>query len=216
MNEVVIRPLRFSDDIQAMRAFLETLGLRSRIESERGGWVDMVAGRGMVALHDAATSSTGGKAGDTRLSFEADDIDELMERLLAAGYQDTNVWDEAYGRVLSVAVPGNLTIWVDERNDDLYGYKLHDAYPDSRWSVKPFLIGAEQPTCQRFLEVLGSADDVYYGPPAPEFGVRPDLQTTEDLDEVLRRLTATGYEARLDEDGLTATDPDGELVRVHR
>lgn len=87
MNEVVMRPLRFSADVPAMRAFLETLGLRSRIESERGGWVDMVAGSGMVALHDAAGSSTGAKAGDTGLSFEADDIDDLKDRLLAAGYE---------------------------------------------------------------------------------------------------------------------------------
>jgi hypothetical protein len=70
MSEIVVRPLRFTDNVQAMRAFLGTLGLRSRIEAERGGWVDMVAGRGMVALH-AAASSTGAKAGDTSLSFEA-------------------------------------------------------------------------------------------------------------------------------------------------
>jgi hypothetical protein len=91
MSEVVVRPLRFTDNVQAMRAFLETLGLRSRIEAERGGWVDMVAGRGMVALHDAASSSTGAKAGDTSLSFEADDIDELKQRLEAAGYQEVAV-----------------------------------------------------------------------------------------------------------------------------
>ena len=48
MNDVVIRPLRFTADVGAMRAFLEALGLRSRIESERGGWVDMLTGRGMV------------------------------------------------------------------------------------------------------------------------------------------------------------------------
>ena len=58
MNDVQIRPLRFTADVEAMRAFLETLGLRSRIESERGGWVDMLTGRGMVALHDAAKTFT--------------------------------------------------------------------------------------------------------------------------------------------------------------
>ena len=110
MNEIVVRPLRFSTDVPAMRAFLETLGLRSRIESERGGWVDMVAGRGMVALHDAASSSTGAKARDTRLSFEADEIDELKSRLEAAGYQEVAIWDEAYGRVLSVLGPDDTTL----------------------------------------------------------------------------------------------------------
>ena len=34
-------------------------------------------------------------------------------------------------------------IWVDERSEDLYGYKLHDARPDERWSVTPYLTGAE-------------------------------------------------------------------------
>jgi hypothetical protein len=134
-NLVVLRPLRFTADVQAMRKFLETLGLRSRVESERGGWVDMVAGQGMAALHDSAISNTGGRSGETRLSFEADDIDELAQRLQEAGYDDATVWDEAYGRVLSVTGPGNTTIQVDQRSDDLYGYKLHDARPDERWSV---------------------------------------------------------------------------------
>lgn len=35
-NGIVVRPLRFSADVEAMRRFLELLGLRSRIESERG------------------------------------------------------------------------------------------------------------------------------------------------------------------------------------
>src|SRR5215207_3284127 len=151
MNETFVRPLRFSADVPAMRAFLETLGLRSRIESERGGWVDMVAGHGMVALHDAAASSTGAKAGDTRLSFEADDIEELKVRLEAVGYQEVTIWDEAYGRVLSVLGPDNTTLWIDERSKDLYGYKLRDAHPDARWSVTPYLAVQDQEGWQLFF-----------------------------------------------------------------
>ncbi|HET6296954.1 MAG TPA: VOC family protein [Kribbella sp.] len=214
MNDVVIRPLRFSADVPAMRAFLETLGLRSRIESERGGWVDMVAGNGMVALHDAASSSTGAKAGDTTLSFEADDIDELKERLFAAGYPDVTIWDEAYGRVLSVTAADETVIWIDERNDDLYGYTLHDAHADTRWSVTPHLTGADQASWQRFLEILGGDYLVDYGPREAEFAVRLDLRTTESLAEVRARLTATGYEPQPDEAGLTLTDPDGQTVKV--
>ena len=68
------------------------------IESERGGWVDMLTGSGMVALHDAASSSTGGRPGQTTLSFEADAIDELEDRLEQTGFVDATVFDEAYGR----------------------------------------------------------------------------------------------------------------------
>ncbi|HWD82524.1 MAG TPA: VOC family protein [Kribbella sp.] len=209
MSSVVIRPLRFTDDVDAMRGFLEALGLRSRIESERGGWVDMVTGNGMVALHEAADSSTGGKAGQTSLSFEADRIDELVEPLERAGFGDATIFDEAYGRVLSVTAPDGVEIWVDERAEDLYGYKLHTANPDERWSVTPFLTGADEPAWQRFLTALGVAPTVRFGPGA-EFAVRLDLTTTEDLDEVQNRVHGTRTDA-----GLEITDPDGQPVVVH-
>jgi hypothetical protein len=217
MNEVVIRPLRFTADVPAMRAFLETLGLRSRIESERGGWVDMVAGRGMVALHDSATSSTGGRAGETSLAFEADDVDDLRARLDAAGYQDATVFDEAFGRVLSMVGPENTPIWIDERSKDLYGYKLNDAQPDQRWSVKPQLSVENQAAWLRFLEFLGgdSAELVRFGPPAAELEVRLEFGTAERLADVARRLTAAGHPSRQAEGMLTVTDPDGQTVRVH-
>jgi len=211
MNNTVIRPLRFTADVEAMRTFLETLGLRSRIESERGGWIDMLAGRGMVALHDAASSSTGGRPGQTTLSFEADAIDELEDRLEQVGFVDATVFDEAYGRVLSVTAPDGVVIWVDERSDDLYGYKLHDAHPDTRWSVTPYLTGAEESSWRRFLDVLGVGQPVKFGPPEGEFTVRLELTTTEDLADVQARAGGTRTEA-----GLELVDPDGQLVVVRR
>ena len=216
-NQVVLRPLRFSTDVQAMRGFLELLGLRSRVESEHGGWVDMVAGRGMAALHDAASSNTAGRPGETRLSFETDDIDELAQRLRDAGYADATTWDESYGRVLSVTAPGGSTVWVDERSDDLYGYKLHDARPDERWSVTPVLHGADRPAWQRFVETLGgdTPDLVSFGPSeAAGLVVRLDLSTTECLSEVAQRLLAAGFEPTVTGGSLTVCDPDGQLVTV--
>lgn len=216
MNDVVVRPLRFTEKLPAMRGFLEALGLRSRIESERGGWVDMVAGRGMFALHDAPSSSTGGKHGETRLAFEADDIDELKDRLQAAGYDDATVFDEAFGRVLSVTGPEGNAIWIDERSKDLYGYKLHDAHPDARWSVTPVLGVGDEVSWQRFLDVLGGdCPELIRFEADAEFAVRLELTTAESLGEVADRLTATGYGPSEKVSGvLTVVDPDGELVRV--
>jgi hypothetical protein len=210
LENAVIRPLRFTADVEAMRAFLERLGLRSRIESERGGWVDMLTGRGMVALHDAASSSTGGQPGQTTLSFEADKLDELKDRLEQVGFVDATVFDEAYGRVLSVSGPEGVVIWVDERSDDLYGYKLHDAAPDDRWSVTPYLTGADEAPWQRFLGALGVQTVVRFGPPDGDFAVRLDLTTTEDLDDVQARVGGSRTAS-----GLEIVDPDGQLVVVH-
>ncbi|GAA1513755.1 VOC family protein [Kribbella lupini] len=213
MNDVVIRPLRFTADVQAMRQFLETLGLAPRVEGEQGSWVDMVAGDGMVALHDAASSSTGGKHGDTRLSFEAEDIDRLRDRLVAAGHEDATTWDEAYGRVLSVTAPGGLVIWIDERSEDLYGYKLHRTPPDPRLTVAPHLSGAT-PDWTPFLEFLGVRQPVALDQ-AGDFAVRLDFRTTETLTGVAARLQAAGYSAELDGTTIHITDPDGQPVRVH-
>jgi len=171
----------------------------------------MLTGRGMVALHDAASSSTGGLAGQTVLSFEADKIDELKDRLEQVGFVDATVFDEAYGRVLSVTGPDAVVIWVDERTEDMYGYKVHDVRPDDRWSVTPYLTGAEEPAWRRFLEGLGGT--VRFGPDDGEFAVRLDLSTTEDLDEVQGRLGR--YQVTRTAVGLEIVDPDGQLVVVH-
>ncbi|GAB2585987.1 VOC family protein [Kribbella endophytica] len=213
MNDMVIRPLRFTADVQAMRRFLETLGLAPRVEGEQGSWVDMVAGDGLVALHDAESSSTGGKHGDTRLSFETDDIDQLKDRLIAAGHEDATTWDEAYGRVLSVTAPGGLVIWIDERSEDLYGYKLHQTPPDPRLTVSPHLSGATQEWVP-FLEFLGVRQPVTFDQ-AGDFAVRLDLRTTEPLPDVTNRLQAAGYSAELNDRTIEITDPDGQPVRVH-
>ncbi|WBQ02455.1 VOC family protein [Kribbella sp. CA-293567] len=216
MNDVVIRPLRFTDQLPALRAFFETLGLRSRIESERGGWVDLVAGRGMVALHSAAGATSGVEPGETRLAFEADDIEELLGRFQAAGYDDASIVDEAFGRVLTASGPDGTELWIDERSKDLYGYKLHEAHPDLRWSVTPVLEVADHAGWERLLGVIGgdSSELVKFCGAAGGFGVRIELTTTESLVEVGERLARAGRSPELDEGVLTVVDPDGQSVRV--
>jgi hypothetical protein len=154
-DDCVVRPLRFTDDVAAMRDFLGLLGLAPRVESQRGGWVDLVAGAGMVALHDAAGSATGGRPGQTNLSFESADLDALAARLSDAGWDDATIWDEAYGRVLSVTDPAGERLWVDGYNDDDYGYDVHRPERDGRWSVMPVRSTSVVPEYVRFLGCFG-------------------------------------------------------------
>jgi len=211
----VVRPIRFSDDVDAMRAFLELLGLASRIESERGGWVDMVAGAGMVALHDTASSATGGRSGQTRLSFEVEHADPLAERLRAGGY-DASVYDEAYGRVLVVGLPDGSSMHCDERQEDLYGYRLRDASPDPRTSV----VATWQLDDARLLAGLGlerSGDGRFGDGGGQVWTGRADgllVRTSEPLPEVYRRLTAAGHAVQFSDTCLTVTDPDGQPMQV--
>ena len=127
MNDVILRPVRFTDDVAGVRAFFEQQGLAARVVADGGGWVDLAAGGGgMLALHDAASSSTEQPSGRTTLSAECQDAEALAERLHEAGFDDATVYDEGYGRVLVVTDPDGGQVQVDERQDDLHGYQRLD------------------------------------------------------------------------------------------
>ncbi len=240
MTDVVVRPVRFTDNLKQMQRFLETLGLRPRIESELGGWVDMVASGGMVALHSAVESERGAPSGFTSLGFEADDADVLAERLTAAGVSDVVVYDESYGRVLSCRDPLGDEIQVDERSDDLYGYRRHQTdgvVPG--WRVMSVRFADPMGAYDNFLQALGlerrgepnehftpyTAGGGEHGvvglhhpggakPPFATEGGAVDLsfETSEPLVEVAQRLVDNGFEARIREEpfGSVLTTVDGD------
>ena len=227
-DDCIVRPLRFTNDIAAMQDFLGLLGLAARVESRRGGWLDLVAGEGMVALHDAATSDSGGVAGQTRLSFEGADLDALAARLADAGWSDAVILDEAYGRALGVTDPAGERLWVDGYNDDDYGYRVHEPARDQKWSVQPVRSTPVLGEYGRFLGCFGLEAYAAHpalvlgghvglvrlevGPPAVQLG----LATPEPLEEVAERLRAAGHDdAAVSGAVLAVTDPDGQVVAVH-
>lgn len=156
MTGVVVRPVRFTDHVGDMQRFLEVLGLRPWIVAEGGGWSDMACGSGRVALHDAATSDSGGLPGQTTLAFEADDVAPLAKHLADHGVAAVTVYDEAYGRVLTCRDPDGDVIAVDERMADLYGYQLHaEAGVSASLRVTPVRFADPTGPYRTFLETLG-------------------------------------------------------------
>ena len=156
---VVVRPIRFTDDVDAMRDFLVLLGLQPRIAAQGGGWVDLVAGAGMVALHDAASATSGAAAGETHLSFEAEDLDALAARLTEAGVPDVTIIDEAYGRQLECTDPRGDTVVVGDVQEDLYGFTRSDEEPDRAWRVMPVVFTSPTGPYGGFLTALGLPRD---------------------------------------------------------
>ncbi len=193
----VVRPVRFTDDIPAMQAFLESLGLQIRISSDRPGWVDMAGSSGLVALHAAKDSNTGAAHGETRLSFELEDADAAVAALRDAGFE-ASVIDESWGRTLELTDPDGRTMLCDERSDDLYGYTAH--------RVDPTHPGP------RVVPVCRTIDTAAYDAMLRALGVGHD--------EVEVRATAAGepsVQLSLVVGGRNETevvDPDGQLVLV--
>jgi PAS domain-containing protein len=113
-------PIRYTDKMPQMRAFLEALGFQPRIAADAGNWVDFNGGgQGLVALHEVPA----GQAGTDELAFETDEpLETLCKRLQDAGYADARIIDESYGHSLQVTDPDGRVVYVNARSDDMYGY----------------------------------------------------------------------------------------------
>lgn len=117
----------FGRDVPAMLPILEALGAATLVTSPAGPdgpeWVDtrMPAG-GRTQLHAEPTAPYA-SAG----FVFAGRLEELRDRLDAAGFTDAAVIDESYGRYLELAPDGlhRELAWVNEEQRDYYGYVVH-------------------------------------------------------------------------------------------
>jgi hypothetical protein len=234
--EVVVMPIRFTDQVPRMQEFLTLLGFSPRL-SRAESWVDMAGGSGMVALHAAALSSS--SAGDTGLNFEVADLEVLAAQFARAGYVDMEIYDETYGRAVNVRDQHGTQLTFNERPTDLYGYRLDEPRPEHGIVSMPLRFDPPAGPFGQFLSAAGfvrldEGDDEWWrvwrsnggglvalhpsadhrAPGSVQFGFR----TREPLDALAGRLKAGGYAdvAVSGEFGgeLTVTDPDDQVVLV--
>ncbi len=211
MTDITLRPLRFTDQVEAMTAFATDLGLVARIESVSGGWVDLVAGGGGgFALHEAAASDTRQPAGRTGLSFECADADALATRVRAAGYEAV-VYDEGYARAVSLTAPDGTQVLGDERQTDLHGYLEHPtAQADPSVQVGARVVTPDPAAYREWLGVLGLDGVELVEGPVQMTALGPDGQPRPVAPA---RLIVT-RSVDTDVPGGVLIDPDGEQVLV--
>lgn len=115
-GQLSVMPIWYVDDIQYGTTVFEALGLRRRLSSDSGSWVDAVAdGGGLAALH-------AGPSPRIELSFEfRGDVTTLADALVAEGF-DARILDEAYNRTILIALPTGGDLWVNGAIEDSYGY----------------------------------------------------------------------------------------------
>ena len=111
-----VLPIRYCADVAASTRFYRALGLELGASTRPGGWVELPAAAGLLALHKA-----GAEAGECELAFEADEpLEAVVARLAAAGYPAEPILDESFGRSVRVRDPDGVDVQVNEHDRSLY------------------------------------------------------------------------------------------------
>lgn len=112
-----IMPIRHVADVQAAKAFWTTIGLETEVESRPGTWYEMRGGTSLLGIHGGGDSQT--PRVDMALVTE-EPIEDVLERISAAGIPNRGIVDEDYGRVIYVQDPEGLWIQIIERELENY------------------------------------------------------------------------------------------------
>ncbi|WP_051479231.1 hypothetical protein [Arthrobacter sp. H5] len=118
---LAVMPLWYVTDAAAGVKVFTDMGARKRLSSDSGNWTDFTAKNGgLLAVH--AAGETG-----IELAFEYNgNVEAVQQRLRQAGIWAVLI-DENCGRSLRLPNPDGKDIWVNERQQDLYGYTEHSA-----------------------------------------------------------------------------------------
>ena len=113
----------FTPDVPGASGVLRALGATLLISSrDPAGWADTrMPGGGRTQAHrkDNAYASAG-----FMLSGR---LEDLRDKLFAAGVNSASIIDESYGRMLVLDGPdGEELTWVNREQDDYYGYVVHE------------------------------------------------------------------------------------------
>jgi catechol 2,3-dioxygenase-like lactoylglutathione lyase family enzyme len=112
-----IMPIRYCSDVEAATRFYTAIGLEVGSRSRPGGWVELPAASGMLAVHRA----DGVAEGSCELAFEADEpLEAITARLRSAGFDPEPIVDENFGRSVRVRDPEGVWVQINQYDRELY------------------------------------------------------------------------------------------------
>lgn len=110
-----LMPIRYVRDVEAVTRFYQALGLEPSVRQRGGGWVELTAGGGLLALHDCE------RGGDAEVSFLATEpLEDVVARLVEAGFAPDGIVDENFGRSVRVLDPDGVWVQINEHDEELY------------------------------------------------------------------------------------------------
>ena len=121
VDGVRLQPMVHVDDVASSVAFYEALGATVRYGSRDGDWVLLDLGGAEIGLLGHPPNPEQGEGLVELNLVSAAPLEELEERLRAAGVQVAGpTTDEAFGRQLQLTAPGGMLVKVNELEPGLF------------------------------------------------------------------------------------------------
>lgn len=116
---LAVAPIWYTPDTAAAEKVFTDIGAKKRLSSNAGAWTDFTTKNGgLLAVHRADDDGA-------ELAFEyAGNVEVLQQRLLGQGTKSKLI-DENYGRSLRMPNPDGGETYINEWQEDLYGYTEH-------------------------------------------------------------------------------------------
>jgi len=112
-----VMPIRYSSDVAAVTRFYRVLGLRAGPVSRPGGWVELPADGGVLAVHRGSAEDVG----RCELAFETDErLEDVAARLREAGFEPGPPTDEGFGYSMRVQDPDGVWVQINLYDRELY------------------------------------------------------------------------------------------------
>ncbi|WP_410667621.1 VOC family protein [Amycolatopsis sp. cmx-4-68] len=112
-----VLPIRYTSDVAAVTRFYQVLGLQPGPVSRPGGWLELPAEGGTLAIHRA----DGDDVGRCELAFEAGEpLEDVAARLRTAGFEPGPVLDEGFGQSMRVRDPDGVWVQINLYDRELY------------------------------------------------------------------------------------------------
>jgi hypothetical protein len=116
-NQLTMMPIVYSSDVDKLSAFFERLGGQPRLRKHRDGWIELILGRALIAMHRAAPEF---KPEEVELTLVYAGKLETLRDELKEHVEISDIRDVEYGRFMIATAPTGFRIQITELDHELY------------------------------------------------------------------------------------------------
>lgn len=116
-GQLTMMPIVYTSDVDKLSAFFEMLGGQPRLRKHRAGWIELILGRALIAMHRPAPEFD---LEQVELTLVYSGKLETLRDQLKDNVEVSDIRDVEYGRYMMATAPTGFRIQITELDHELY------------------------------------------------------------------------------------------------